>query len=231
MRARKHNRTGRSRTSGKFVKLEAYLLRSPAYVALSLAGRAALTELMLVYDGSNNGSIGMGSRLLGVRLGCGHAKAARAIEELVEKGFVETTSIGSFARRNRRASEYRLLMFRCDLSGHTPAKKFMQWVPPPSAALSHPRDNTGSPVRQGASKPTPRYHQKPSTVSPRRPSAPAHCIVGETHIDLPLGCEASEVERGAEIIPLVLTPAAAAKAQTEDYPDMPPFLRRHANAC
>lgn len=226
---RRANRTGRSKTQGKFLMIEGYVFQCPAYRSLSLAARCALDELLFAYNGTNNGTIGMGTRYLGSRLGRGHATATRALHELEEREFIETTKIGSFTRRNRKASEYRLLMRRCDLSGHTPAKKFMQWVPASPAPLAHPRANTGSPVKQGASKPTLRYRQKPSTGSPMSPSGPSRCLTGEPHIDLPDGCREPEGERGAGTAPSVPALVAAAIGQTDDYPDMPPFLRRHAN--
>ena len=86
-------------------------------------------ELLDIYSGSNNGRIALSARGLAERLPVSRATAARALLELTDRGFIEITRPGGFSLKSgaRRASEWRLTQFRCDLTGELPAKKFMQW--------------------------------------------------------------------------------------------------------
>lgn len=122
---RRHNRTGRS-TTERFVRLPHYLLNSAAWLGLSLAGRAAFVELLAIYNGTNNGTLAMPVRRLAARLCCSKDTASKALIQLEENGFIETVKFGNFTRKNRKASEYRLTLFQCDLSNRRASKAFMQ---------------------------------------------------------------------------------------------------------
>jgi DNA-binding MarR family transcriptional regulator len=128
MGKRRHNKTGRS-TTERHIRLPHYLLRSQAWLHLSLAGRALFVEALAEYNGSNNGSIALSVRAIAERLRVGKSTVSRALLELEEKGFIETVRMGSFTRKNRRASEYLLTLHRSDTGRHQSAsKRFMQWV-------------------------------------------------------------------------------------------------------
>lgn len=173
----RHNRTGRSKTSARFVMLEEYLLRSVAWKEASLLARCALVELMRRYNGSNNGYIHLSTRELGPLLGKSHAHAARALIELEDLGFIHCQRLGSFATRNRKASEYLLAMFKNDVTGHRPSRQFMQYV---ARSLSHQRDNTGTPVRHKKDSCALRSHQRDRQSK----NKPVHCHTSETHLDI-----------------------------------------------
>src|SRR5262245_2553043 len=81
----------------------------------------------------------MSVRTLGERLGCSKSTASRVLIELEDVGFIDTIKLGSFSRKQHRASEYRLTWLRCDLTGNLPTKKFMQYFP-----LFHEKDRTVS---------------------------------------------------------------------------------------
>ena len=128
--AQKQNRTGRSkRTLSPFIHLERYLMASPAWQSLSLAGRCVFLELLLIYNGSNNGRIALSARTLEKRLPISRATATRALRDLVDRGFIEATRPGGFNLKSgqRRATEWRLTMYQCNLTGDRPSKKFMRW--------------------------------------------------------------------------------------------------------
>ena len=124
---RKHNNTGRSRHGPPFVRLFKYMLDSPAWHSLSVFARAAFIELNRVYYGTNNGQLAMSARFLAGCLRSSKDTAARALNELEEKGFIATMKVGSYKRKDRRASEYRLTMFRCDVSNHPASNDFRYW--------------------------------------------------------------------------------------------------------
>jgi Helix-turn-helix domain len=92
------NKTGRGKGTGGFVQLHNYVLKSLAWRSLSLPARCALIEILSVYNGRNNGQLGMAVRYLAERLGCGKTTASRALEELEQKGFIGTQKVGVFGR-------------------------------------------------------------------------------------------------------------------------------------
>jgi DNA-binding Lrp family transcriptional regulator len=112
-----------------FLQLHNYIFDCPAYRSLSLAGRAALNELIRIYNGRNNGCLAMSVRMLAERLNSSKDTASRALTELEEKGFIETTKVGSFRLKQRYASEYRLTWHRDDNNYALPTKAFMRWRP------------------------------------------------------------------------------------------------------
>lgn len=176
----RHNKTGRSKTAARFVMIEEYILRSDAWRDATLYARCALIELMRRYNGKNNGSIAISIRDLAGLLSCQKSRAARALLELEELGFIETKRIGGFAVRNRKASEYLLTMHRCDLTGHVPVKAFMQHAS--SRSLSTNVDNTVHP--RGLAKDN--YPRRSTTVDNEnakpRQTATALCPPQRTHL-------------------------------------------------
>lgn len=173
--ARRHNKTGRSKSGPPFVQLRKFMLESPAWLSLSCAARSAYVEVERIYNGTNNGTIGVGVRFLAERLRCSNDTASRALRELDDARFIETVKLGGFTRRNRKASEYRLTIHRCDLTGHMPSKAFMQWSPP----LSDQKDNTVRLEGQLKENCAFRSDQKDR----QRQKAPAHCPTTGTHIE------------------------------------------------
>lgn len=90
-------------------------------------------------------------------------------------GFIEPTRIGSFQRKNRKATEFRMSDLNCDLSGHPPAKRFLEHGPP----QSHVRHRTVSPGR-----PSPKYHPPQSQGEARqRQNSSVFGTAGETHLE------------------------------------------------
>ena len=115
-------RNGRSKYKS-FVMLERYMLNSEAYLSLHVAARALIPEFGRIYNGTNNGSIGMGRLTVEKRLHCGKRVAERALNELLDRGFLEITYKGMFTIR--RATEYRLTWL--PTKGLPATKEFMCW--------------------------------------------------------------------------------------------------------
>ena len=126
---RKHNRTGRRKGDGRFVALPHALLRSAAWQSLKPAERATYIEAAMPYDGSNNGFLAVSARRVADRLGISKSSAARALRALVEKGFLEVTCESAFNMKQRRATEYRLTLFKCDRTHALPSQAFQRWRP------------------------------------------------------------------------------------------------------
>jgi pyocin large subunit-like protein len=122
--SKRHNNTGRSTGEGRFIGIPHEVLNSPGYKSTAAASRAVLVELVMVYNGGNNGRIARSVRQLAERCNISRDTAANAIQDLEDAGLIETVQKGSFKQRNRRASEFRLLWKRCDVSGALPQPKY-----------------------------------------------------------------------------------------------------------
>jgi hypothetical protein len=117
------SRSQRRRAGGPpFVQLYRFIKRSQAYHDLSLPARCALIELLDRYTGINNGMIGLGARELASELKSSKDTAARALRELDDSGLVRCMKAGVW--RGKRATEWRLSFYRCDVSGDLPNKSW-----------------------------------------------------------------------------------------------------------
>jgi hypothetical protein len=103
------------------------MLRTPAWQSLLPPARCALIELLNLYNGSNNGRIAMSARGLAERLHISRATAARALNDLSERGFIEVVRRGGFSCKRKLASEWRLTMYHCDVTSQIPSKTFTRW--------------------------------------------------------------------------------------------------------
>ena len=115
------------RINAPHVRLYRWMLTSPAYRSLSCPARAVLIEIASVYDGMNNGRLGMSIRTLVDHCNIAPGTARRALAELQERRFIECVTKGSFNRKVLHASEWRLTWWQCDVTGALPEKPFMKW--------------------------------------------------------------------------------------------------------
>jgi hypothetical protein len=169
------DKTGRSKVGPPYVALRHWMLDTPAWRALSPTAVKALIELMRLYKGYNNGQLGMAAATLADRLGCSKSHAARALNELEEKGFIGVQKVGTFKRRDRLASEYVLTEFRNDVSGALPTKEFTRWTPPPTV----PKNRVSVPqVGREQQNYRPRSHRRDRQSD----STPISGPTGGTHI-------------------------------------------------
>lgn len=148
----KRDKSGRSkRKLGPFVALERYLLASLAWRSLSPVARCALIELLMKYNGINNGRLAMSANNLANLLSISRATAGRALQQLIDVGFIETTRPSGFSCKLKIAAEYRVTFHRCDATGNLPMKQFMRWQPK-IRTRSHPSTPTVSPQSNGVEK-------------------------------------------------------------------------------
>jgi hypothetical protein len=115
------------RIDAPHVRLYGWLLNSPAYLSLSCPARALLVEVTRLYNGRNNGQIGLSVRRVSERCNIARGTALRAFAELQERGFIELVTKGAFSRKSPHASEWRVTFWTCDATGELPSKKFMSW--------------------------------------------------------------------------------------------------------
>lgn len=143
----KADRTGRSKGEGRYVSLRHWLLESAAWRDLSAGARAVYVMLSQRYagPGSNNGQIPLSVREVVDELHVGKATAHGYFVELEEHGFIEVVIRGTFKRKDRRATEWRLTEHPCDLEGILPTKTFMKWTPERNSTV-RPQTRTVSPA-------------------------------------------------------------------------------------
>src|SRR5262249_13291463 len=169
-------RTKRRKRRGgpTFVQLFHSMLDLPVWHSLSPRAVVAYLELARRYNGSNNGWLHLSVRELARAWHWSRASAARAIEELVERGFVEITRTSGFnvKDRKRQAAEYRLTVFFCDRTRQPASKSFTNWKPGGPAhetlkniSRSQHRATTVSPTRRSLKN----IGENASTVSSVRP--------------------------------------------------------------
>jgi hypothetical protein len=117
-------RRGRKAKGPPFVQLFHHMIDTEAWHRLSLVARAAYVELARVYDGSNNGRLGMSVRTLAARIPCNKDTASKALNELEQAGFADVMKTGVFHRKERHSTEYRLTVHGCDVTGVPASKRF-----------------------------------------------------------------------------------------------------------
>ena len=122
-----YNKNKGRNNSGRFVKLDYWLLDSLAWQSLSHTARALYIIFKQRYNGSNNGQIHMSVREAKDVLSCAPGTASKAIQELVDRGFIQYRFKGKFSHRVHRASEFILTEHKCHDCLAT--KDFMKWRP------------------------------------------------------------------------------------------------------
>ena len=144
------NKKGRGGAAlADFVALERYMLKGVAWRSLKPVARSAYVEIAFGYDGANNGRVQMAARTLADRLGMDKATAARAINELETKGFIEIAKRSSFDFKLKQCQEYRLTAFRCDVTGELPTKTFMRWTPEIQNTVAQVQPNSRTHATEG----------------------------------------------------------------------------------
>lgn len=120
----KTDKTGRSKGSGRFLRLDYDLLTSPAWLSLSPAPRAVLIQVGKRYNGANNGMLAASVRDLADECRINKDTAAKALKTLQDAGFLDLVQAGSFSRKVQHAAEYRLTWERCDRTRQMPTRRF-----------------------------------------------------------------------------------------------------------
>tara|TARA_Y100000780_G_C13644268_1_gene401846 strand:+ start:403 stop:804 length:402 start_codon:yes stop_codon:yes gene_type:complete len=91
-----------------FFKLERRLVQSPGYRALSFVGRVVLQEMMVQYNGKNNGDLSA-TRTMAKDWGIGSGHTLqKALKELHDAGWIVQTRTSVRERHNPRCALYAL---------------------------------------------------------------------------------------------------------------------------
>jgi hypothetical protein len=136
----------RGHSGERFIALPHWMLRSPAWRALSPNGKAVLLHLWERHNGTNNGQIVYEVRAA-PEIGIGKSNAAVALAELVDLGFLRITRDSAFRIKTKEAREWAITAEPID--GRPPTKEFMQWRPPENKTRSAiPDTQSGGPDRE-----------------------------------------------------------------------------------
>lgn len=111
------------------MRLYAHELGCEAWQTLSTDAKALLVELRALYKPSQFGMVFLSVREGCRRLGIGQRRFRRAMDALIERGWVRIYSPGSFTCKIRHATEYRLTNEADASPGAKPTKDYMRWTP------------------------------------------------------------------------------------------------------
>jgi hypothetical protein len=223
MQTKLRRKQGRKSKSLPFVQLHKFMLESLAWLSLSTNARAAYVQLARRYDGCNNGALGLSVRMLADELNMSMKTAARALIELADAGFIEAVKIGRFNRK-RHASEYRLTMYRCDMTGELPTKKFMRQKDRPIVSFEKPIVSFAPPSEADSSLKCHPRHYKPSFD-------PSHSVTHDTHIEsIPEGSGLGAADSSSlpsSLLPSLVGPNSRKKSSAR--PTDPPWSEQPAS--
>ena len=127
------NATGRNHTS-RFVRLDYRILNSNAYRGLAPNARSLLVELVMLFNGENNGSLYLSVRDAAHRMGVADLTAAsRAFDDLMALGFIQLTQLAHFRVRASETSRARCwrLTWEAGPGRTAPSSEFMEREPEP----------------------------------------------------------------------------------------------------
>lgn len=144
----KHNKTGRNKNAPRHVRLHHWVIDSPAYRSLSLAGRCLLVELYAFYNGSNNGDVFLSCRLAADRLHIGKSSTARAFRELIAKGFIKPKQRGAFSVKMKPKFSTTWVLTEFPYLDKLPTMEFRHWQPPKIHFTVPPQGQTVPPQVQ-----------------------------------------------------------------------------------
>lgn len=185
---RRERQKGRTDREARHVRLDYWVLDTPAWNDLDPVSRCAYIEMKRRYWGTNNGQIVLSLRELVSGLGISLATASRALRNLEDHGFINTMQKGSFHRKVKHATEYRITEYGCDVTGALATKDFARW-----------QKNTVSLVKLSVAVVKPIGIPSETEASSNKGKNPVFGISGETvsaglgisgetHIDLPGRC-------------------------------------------
>lgn len=123
------NQKGRTKSGERYVRLTNFMTGTLAWLSLTPAQRAVYCELARVYNGSNNGWLGLSVRTAAARCNINKDTAAKAFRVLEERGFIERVTQGGFSRKTPHSAEWRLTEWPCDKSHAALTKAYQNWRP------------------------------------------------------------------------------------------------------
>jgi hypothetical protein len=119
---------GRGAKAQPFIMLRKDIFQSPAWQALRPVSRDAFLFLRSRFNGVNNGNISCSYREIASYLHTSPATAGRAIDGLIDKGFIIVTKGAAFNMKQRQARKYALTHEPYD-SNPRASNAWRSWTP------------------------------------------------------------------------------------------------------
>ena len=126
---RRRRTSARNKRDIKHVRVYLNETDLPAWKDLSGIACKILIILRMGFNGHNNGEIFLSVRDAAERAGCAKDTAYRALQELIDKGWIKIRVRGSFSRKVKHATSY--ILTDQPFLGREPTRDFAQWKPPP----------------------------------------------------------------------------------------------------
>lgn len=123
MGKRRTDRQGRSHPS--FIMLRHDMMESEAWKSLSVASQALWLYIRKRYNGNNNGEIPLSCREASSFLNVSKNTAAKAFEELENRGFIKVGRDSDF--RLKTKTSRRWVMTHESYNNHGPTNEWRQW--------------------------------------------------------------------------------------------------------
>jgi len=102
------------RPAGRFIQLPCCVLNSKAFLGLSMHGRSLLIDMVVQYQGNNNGDLSATWRLMKARGWRSQDTLHKAKKELLASGLIVETRVGA---RPNKASLYAMTFWAIDFCG------------------------------------------------------------------------------------------------------------------
>jgi hypothetical protein len=133
-------RKGVSSKEARHVRLYHWVLQTEAWRDLDPVAHDVYVLIASRYvgPGSNNGRIPYSLLELSQTLHISKQTAMRALQRLQDHGFIVQEMRGSFSRKLRHASEWRLTEFSSDIENRPATKEFAAWKKTKASSLSSP---------------------------------------------------------------------------------------------
>jgi hypothetical protein len=129
-----------------FIKVDQWIMKTQAWRNLSANARAIYLELLLRFNGTNNGTIGLGCRDAADAIHVGKSTAGRAFKELEDHGFISVGTPSGFNVNGRKTSEWVLTAFVDNRTGKPAVLTFKYWTlkenPSPTSGTVSPTSGT-----------------------------------------------------------------------------------------
>ena len=116
---------GRREPVEKFIRLPHELFFSPAWRSLSCNARAAWLEVFGRYNGFNNGEIPLSCREVAISCGLGKTTAARAFDELINRGFLTIEEESAFNMKQKKSRRW--YMTHLDSDKRMATNRWKRW--------------------------------------------------------------------------------------------------------
>jgi len=216
------NKTGRSNKKPPWFEVPKYVMASQAWKSLSPIARVVFFEALNFYNGHNNGKIAVPTRFFAKMLGVGKTTVGTALSELVDTGFLEPMKIGAFKLQDRRASEFRFTHLPCNVSGERRTNDFMQ---PGRELGGRRREHEDKTLKRSShsDRTVPKNGQMGRRQVPSKENYTLQAGSGDRN---PPSDGAKGPTTGTQLLYHIDCAAEHTLAVTEEFPDIPDFLKR-----